>query len=100
LANWTIYASILSEKKTFMLKGEGAKLGLHIKDHDIMMKLQIQVLAWGSHKIVVWLIPTLPFNNWMSSNTDITKQWEGAKLGLPPSTFQSGEGNCPQLLCP
>ena len=49
----------------------------HIKDHDIIMKLQIQVLAWGSHKIVVWLIPTLPFDNWMSnSNTDITKQFK------------------------
>jgi hypothetical protein len=49
----------------------------HIKDHDIIMKLQIQVLAWGSHTIVVWLIPTLPFDNWMSnSNTDITKQFK------------------------
>jgi hypothetical protein len=24
----------------------------------------------------------------------------GGKLVLPPSTFQSGEGDCPQLLCP
>ena len=23
-----------------------------------------------------------------------------SKLVLPPSTFQSGEGDCPQLLCP
>jgi hypothetical protein len=28
------------------------------------------------------------------------KKKGGGKLVLPPSTFQSGEGDCPQLLCP
>jgi hypothetical protein len=28
------------------------------------------------------------------------KKRGGGKLVLPPSTFQSGEGDCPHLLCP
>ena len=28
------------------------------------------------------------------------KKGGGGKLDLPPSTFQSGEGDCPQLLFP
>jgi hypothetical protein len=37
---------------------------------------------------------------WLIQVKLVKKKVGGGKLVLPPSTFQSGEGDCPQLLCP